>query len=152
VSTGETILLGAVAGATIFLGLPLGRMKGGSRALRTFLNGLSAGILVFLLMEIFGHAYEPTEEAFTQYLDGAASFGQRAQRLGQMFLVQELEHGSAFATGQDHGVGLRGFGRSADERVRSAQPLEHAGMRLEIALYSENAYQHESRDVRRYKI
>jgi len=75
VSTGETILLGAVAGATIFLGLPLGRMKGGSRALRTFLNGLSAGILVFLLMEIFGHAYEPTEEAFTQYLDGAASFG-----------------------------------------------------------------------------
>jgi len=62
-STGQTVLLGAIAGFTIFLGLPLGRMRGGSASLRTFLNGLSAGILVFLLFDILEHATEPVEEA-----------------------------------------------------------------------------------------
>jgi ZIP family zinc transporter len=81
VSTGQTVLLGAIAGFTIFLGLPLGRMRGGSKALRTFLNGLSAGVLVFLFFEIIEHAYEPTEEAFTEYLDGAASFGHMAEMI-----------------------------------------------------------------------
>jgi ZIP family zinc transporter len=62
-STGETIALGALAGFTIFLGLPLGRMRAGSTRLRTFLSGISAGILVFLLFDIFEHAVHPIEEA-----------------------------------------------------------------------------------------
>jgi zinc transporter, ZIP family len=78
VSTPQTVLLGAVAGFTIFLGLPLGRMRGGSRTVRTFLNGLSAGILVFLLLEIFEHAYEPVESSFSRYLDDRGSFGHMA--------------------------------------------------------------------------
>src|SRR3954447_6493641 len=86
VGTAETILLGFIAGATIFLGLPLGRMRGGSRGLRTFLNGLSAGILVFLLMEIFGHAYEPTETAFTDYLHGEATLAHMASMIA-VFVV-----------------------------------------------------------------
>jgi zinc transporter, ZIP family len=77
-STPQTVLLGAIAGFTIFLGLPLGRMRGGSRMLRTFLNGLSAGILVFLLLEIFGHSYEPVEGSFTAYLHEGGSFGHLA--------------------------------------------------------------------------
>ena len=62
-STGETILLGAIAGFTIFLGLPLARMRRGGMRIRTFLNGVSAGVLVFLLIEVFEHAFEPLEEA-----------------------------------------------------------------------------------------
>ncbi len=62
-STGQTVLLGAIAGFTIFLGLPLGRLRGGSRALRTFLNGVSAGILVFLFFDILANATEPVERA-----------------------------------------------------------------------------------------
>jgi zinc transporter, ZIP family len=58
VSTGQTIALGAVAGFTIFLGLPMGRIRGVSLRLKTFLNGVSAGILVFLLFEILQHSTE----------------------------------------------------------------------------------------------
>jgi ZIP family zinc transporter len=63
VSTVETVLLGAVAGFTIFLGLPMGRLRHESKSLRTFLNGVSAGILIFLLFDILEHATEPVEEA-----------------------------------------------------------------------------------------
>ena len=59
----EAVLLGAIAGFTIFLGLPLARMKRGGMGLRTFLNGLSAGVLIFLLIEIVEHAIVPVEEA-----------------------------------------------------------------------------------------
>ena len=67
-STWQTIALGAVAGFTIFLGLPLGRLRSGSLGLKTFLSGLSAGILVFLLFDVLAHATEPLEEAV---VDGA---------------------------------------------------------------------------------
>jgi len=77
-STSQTILLGAIAGFTIFLGLPLGRMRGGSRTLRVFLNGLSAGILVFLFLEILGDSYEATEASFTSYIHDNGSFGHMA--------------------------------------------------------------------------
>jgi ZIP family zinc transporter len=62
-SIAQTALLGAIAGFTIFLGLPMGRMRAGSAKVRTFLNGISAGILVFLLFDILEHATEPVEEA-----------------------------------------------------------------------------------------
>ena len=73
-STTQTILLAAIAGATIFLGLPLGRVPFASRASRAFLNALSAGILVFLLVDILGHATEPVEEAMTQAKAGEAAW------------------------------------------------------------------------------
>jgi ZIP family zinc transporter len=63
VSTLETVILGAVAGFTIFLGLPMGRVQHQSKALKTFLNGVSAGILIFLLFDILEHATEPLEDA-----------------------------------------------------------------------------------------
>jgi ZIP family zinc transporter len=62
-STPQTLLLGAIAGFTIFLGLPVGRLRTANRTLRCFLNGVSAGILVFLLFDILEHAIEPVEEA-----------------------------------------------------------------------------------------
>jgi ZIP family zinc transporter len=63
VSTTQTILLGAVAGFTIYLGLPLGRVQVGTLRTKAFLNATSAGILLFLLVEILGHATEPVEDA-----------------------------------------------------------------------------------------
>jgi ZIP family zinc transporter len=62
-TTAQTVLLGAIAGLTIFLGLPVGRMRSSSPTLRIFLNGVSAGILVYLLLDIFEHAIEPVEDA-----------------------------------------------------------------------------------------
>lgn len=59
----QIVVLGAIAGLTIFLGLPFGRLTAGGRGLRIFLGGVSAGILVFLLFDILGHATEPVEAA-----------------------------------------------------------------------------------------
>jgi ZIP family zinc transporter len=75
-STAQTITLGAVAGLTIFLGLPLGRVRVASVRLRAFLNAVSAGILVFLLVDILAHATEPVEAAMTKAKSGAAPWGQ----------------------------------------------------------------------------
>src|SRR3954466_1237048 len=62
-STGQTLLLGAIAGFTIFLGLPVGRMEMRSKALRAGLTAFSAGILVFLFWDVLGHGVEPVEAA-----------------------------------------------------------------------------------------
>ncbi len=64
-SFAQTIVLGAIAGFTIFIGLPFGRLQRGGRGLRIFLGGLSGGILVFLLFDILSHATEPLEAALT---------------------------------------------------------------------------------------
>jgi ZIP family zinc transporter len=64
-STGHTILLGAIAGFTIYLGLPVGRMKTNSMRVKTWLSGVSAGILVFLLVEILHDSFEKVEDAIT---------------------------------------------------------------------------------------
>ncbi len=59
----QTIFLGAIAGLTIYLGLPLGRIKGISDGARSFLSMISAGILLFLLIDIFTKLSEPITAA-----------------------------------------------------------------------------------------
>jgi len=58
-----TLLLGAIAGFTIFLGLPIARLKNPSPAWQAFLNALATGILVFLLWDILTKATEPIDSA-----------------------------------------------------------------------------------------
>ena len=53
----ETILLAAIAGGTIFVGLPLARMKMSPRT-RVMIAMFSVGILAFLLVDVLGHGYE----------------------------------------------------------------------------------------------
>ena len=62
-SQAAAVALGAVAGGTIFLGLPIARMHGLPRAVQGFLNAFATGILVFLLWDILSHAGGPVEEA-----------------------------------------------------------------------------------------
>src|SRR6059058_6201110 len=61
--TTQTLLLGAIAGFTIFLGLPVGRMEMRSKGLRAGLTAFSAGILVFLLWDVLSHGVEPVDTA-----------------------------------------------------------------------------------------
>jgi zinc transporter, ZIP family len=86
VSTSQTILLGAVAGFTIYLGLPLGRVRLASLKTRAFLNAASAGILVFLLFEILVHATDPVEHALEEAAAGQAGWGEFAA-LGLVYAV-----------------------------------------------------------------
>src|SRR2546423_5936949 len=62
-SQAAAIALGALAGGTIFLGLPVARMRGLPRAVQGFLNAFATGILVFLLWDILSHAGGPVEAA-----------------------------------------------------------------------------------------
>lgn len=66
--------LGAIAGLTIFLGLPLGRVSRPMQRTRAAFNAVAIGILVFLLYDILGHANEPVEHALTKATDGAGSW------------------------------------------------------------------------------
>ena len=62
-STTQTLILGAIAGATIFLGLPLGRVHAPAARLRAALTAFAAGILIFLLWDVLSHGVEPVELA-----------------------------------------------------------------------------------------
>src|SRR5215510_3409118 len=73
-SSGQILLLGAVAGATIFLGLPLGRLQSVDVKLKAFLSALAVGILVFLLWDVLAAAVEEVEGALTAG-DDARFFG-----------------------------------------------------------------------------
>ncbi|HKE98448.1 MAG TPA: ZIP family metal transporter [Actinomycetes bacterium] len=73
-STTQTIILGAIAGSTIYLGLPLGRLRAASPRARAFLSAVSVGILVFLLVEILAQATRPVEEAVEEAVGGHAAW------------------------------------------------------------------------------
>ncbi|MDQ6945498.1 MAG: ZIP family metal transporter [Actinomycetota bacterium] len=57
----QIALLGAVAGVTIFVGLPVGRLSRPAPRLKAGLNGVAIGVLVFLLWDILTHAWEPID-------------------------------------------------------------------------------------------
>jgi ZIP family zinc transporter len=62
-STGQTLGLGAIAGFTIFLGLPMGRMQNVKAETKAFLAATATGILIFLLWDVLSEAVHPVEEA-----------------------------------------------------------------------------------------
>ncbi len=59
----QLLLLGSIAGFTIFLGLPLAVLQNTSIKKKGFLNAIAIGILVFLIVDVFSHAWEPTADS-----------------------------------------------------------------------------------------
>ncbi len=57
----QVTMLGAIAGVTIFLGLPLGRLRSEAPRTRAWLNALATGILLFLLWDVLTHAWDPID-------------------------------------------------------------------------------------------
>jgi len=76
------IALGAIAGGTIFLGLPVARMRGLPTSVQGFLNAFATGILVFLLWDILAHAGAPVEAALGKQPSGNSFAGMAAKRMG----------------------------------------------------------------------
>jgi ZIP family zinc transporter len=54
----EVLLLGAIAGFTIYLGLPVGRLPRVDERLRVALSMFSVGILAFIFMDVTTHGQE----------------------------------------------------------------------------------------------
>ena len=70
-SFAETVLLGAVAGSTIFIGLPLGRLRVVGNRGRVALAMFAVGVLAFLFADIFEHALGIVEEPVEAFEEGA---------------------------------------------------------------------------------
>ena len=87
-STGHILLLGAIAGATIFLGLPVGRMRVGP-AYRAGLSALATGILIFLLWDVLTGAVDPIDAALNARHWGRFSW---LAALDEPFGLEPLEH------------------------------------------------------------
>jgi len=69
-STSQTLLLGAIAGATIFRGLPIGRMQSVTPGTKAFLASTATGILVFLFWDVMSQAVDPIHSALADGRDG----------------------------------------------------------------------------------
>jgi zinc transporter, ZIP family len=73
VSFGETVLLGALAGFTIYLGLPFGRIEFVSQRAKVALAMFSVGVLAFLFAEVLVHGVEIVEGHFDELRQGDGS-------------------------------------------------------------------------------
>ena len=98
----SAVALGAIAGGTIFLGLPVARMHGLPKPVQGFLNAFATGILVFLLWDILAHAGGPVQAAIET--------GQRGQ-----FAAMALIFAAGIAAGL---LGLVYFNRSVFSHLR----------------------------------
>jgi ZIP family zinc transporter len=74
----ETILLGALAGFTIYLGLPLARLRLLGDGARVALAMFAVGVLAFLFVDVMSHAEEILEDAVKGFSDGKEGLGQPA--------------------------------------------------------------------------
>jgi len=132
VSTGEILGLGAIAGLTIFIGLPVGRIRGISAPIRTLLNALAIGILVFLVVDVLEHAVEPIDDRLSMLTSPADHPGAHESWWGFLGLALLLAVGlgvgllslvyydrllprrrSAATVGRDGGVGGASIGPGA---------------------------------------
>jgi zinc transporter, ZIP family len=66
-SFAETALLGAIAGFTIYLGLPVGRLGRVDDRTRVALAMFSVGILAFIFVDVTGHGQEIVDTALDSY-------------------------------------------------------------------------------------
>ena len=67
---GQTVLLSAFAGATIFIGLPVGRLRNLSIRAQVMLTTSAAGVILFLIWDILSQAVEPVEAALVAARSG----------------------------------------------------------------------------------
>ena len=76
----RTAILGAIAGFTIFFGLPVGRLQGLSERMRAFLSVLAAGILLFIFWDVLDAAHGILESGLLMAKAGQgwATFAARA--------------------------------------------------------------------------
>jgi len=75
VSLPTTLLLGLIAGVTIVLGMPIGRLRNPHPNLRVILNAVAVGVLLFLLWDVFSAAWEPLDAALGAQHEGAGGLG-----------------------------------------------------------------------------
>ena len=125
--SGSQWALGGLAGGTIFLGLPIARLRRVTPKLQGFLNAASTGILIFLLVEMTGHLLDGLEELIEEAVEHGGSMG------------EAFRHGSLFALGFSAGLlGLMAFERrylgSAKDGASAKNKTKRLAMMIAIGL------------------
>lgn len=72
---GHTLVLGFIAGVTIVLGMPIGRMRRPAPTLRIMLNSVAVGVLIFLVWDVLSAAWDPIDAALTRHHEGKGGLG-----------------------------------------------------------------------------
>ena len=90
-SAAQIALLGAIAGFTIYLGLPLARLRLLGDRSRVALAMFAVGVLAFLFIDVMGHGIGILEDGVKGFSKGQESFGHAA--------VLALILGGGFAAG-----------------------------------------------------
>jgi zinc transporter, ZIP family len=107
----KTLLLGLIAGITIVLGLPLGRMRRPMPSLKLFLNAVAVGILIFLIWDVLSEAWEPIDTALANVHEHTGG------------LAPVFRYGALFAGGLAAGLlGLVGYERYLAAQTRGIGP------------------------------
>src|ERR671930_73055 len=128
-STAQTLLLGAIAGVTIFIGLPVARLRNVPPSVRSMLAAVATGILTFLLWDVLTAAVEPVEGALTEGREGRFLWRARAR----VPLRRPVARALARALHRDRNRPPQLLGGARDRPVcgaRRAQPRDRARHRL----------------------
>jgi ZIP family zinc transporter len=81
----QLLLLGAFAGFTIFLGLPLAAFQNLSSKVKGFLNALAIGILIFLIVDVLSKAWASVADAASTAFAGGSPLGDALLDLVALF-------------------------------------------------------------------
>jgi ZIP family zinc transporter len=110
-SLSRTLVLGLIAGGTILLGLPVGRLRRPAATLRALLNAVAVGILLFLVWDVLSAAWEPIDSALGSVHEGTGGLG------------SAVGYGVLFAAGLSVGLlGLVGYEQWMARTVARASP------------------------------
>jgi zinc transporter, ZIP family len=140
----QLLLLGSIAGFTIFLGLPLAVLQNLSPRKKGFLNAFAIGILVFLIIDVFSHAWESAEEAANDAIAGKSSLSNAIVSLLAMFgglgigllgltwyesrymrRLRPIQSHKMFETEEEGGGVVRTSSSSGDDHHHESQQQQH---------------------------
>jgi ZIP family zinc transporter len=145
-SFAETVLLGAIAGFTIYIGLPIGRSTAVDPRMRVALAMFSVGLLAFIFMDVTSHAQGLVEAALGQYRAHHSSLGHVVglfALLAGAFLVgtagiamceRRLRPRRPPIAGADPAVGVEAPGATAESLAIVRSRALRTGMTIALAI------------------
>lgn len=142
------LFLGAFAGLTIFLGLPLAVIQRVSVRLKGFLNAFAIGILIFLIVDVFSHAWQSTSNAVTSAFAGSVPVDDAVLNLIALFggiavgLLGLTWYGSRYMTGSfvrasangTESIGTNGNVGEGKQELQLVQQVESYRLSMMIAV------------------
>ncbi|MDQ6776820.1 MAG: ZIP family metal transporter [Actinomycetota bacterium] len=141
-SFADTVLVGAIAGFTIYLGLPVGRVKHVDDRVRVALAMFSVGILAFIFMDVTKHGQEIVDTALSNFKDHKSGF---SHVLGLFALLAAgFTIGTAGISAIERRLRPRGLTRppiAGGESAASLSPSQLAAYHSEAAASQRRALQ-----------